>query len=59
LGKTRKDTKKWMARDVGWLTWSRNSSSELESGEEANPSRECNCSRRHKCFCFTKKSTRL
>jgi len=26
-----------MARDVGWLTWSRNSSSELESGEEAKP----------------------
>jgi len=33
--------------------------SELESGEEAHPSRECDCSRRHKGFYFTKKSTRL
>jgi len=23
LGKTRKYTKEWMTRDVGWLTWSR------------------------------------
>jgi len=33
--------------------------SKLESGKEANPSRECSCSRRHKGFCFTKKSTGL
>jgi len=30
------------------LTWDRNSLSERGSGEEANPNRECGCSRRHK-----------